>query len=340
MITTNILRGVSVHILSLNILIIFVLSYFTLVRSIQANTQVNKTSSKNIQTNHKSLTPQWKEEKICVFGDTGTAGKGQYLVAGALIDENCKQIRHLGDLIYPVGLKRLNDPQFERKFLAPYKHFMQEKIPFFLTLGNHDSLGKPEIWVELSKIHEAIQFPALYYSDSFGPVCFFNLNTPRLNQISSWPFSNKETKKQIQWFKKEKKKLKRNCRFSIVLGHHPYRSSGFHGNAGSNLNRFFERHVVGKIDLILSGHEHQVSEEGTYKGTHQLISGAGSKTRGISSKKEGLFSAGELGYIVIKFTEDEKNKTVIAKYSLYSVTDEGKKVLNKQGSITGQGIRN
>ncbi|MGH7823026.1 MAG: metallophosphoesterase [Candidatus Binatia bacterium] len=82
--------------------------------------------------------------------------------------------------------------------------------------------------------------------------------------------------------------------WKIAFGHHPYRSNGSHGNAGfyegapmtpvsgPYVKAFYERHVCGKVDLLIVGHDHDLQwlePVASCGGTEFIVSGAGAKTR-------------------------------------------------------------
>jgi tartrate-resistant acid phosphatase type 5 len=104
--------------------------------------------------------------------------------------------------------------------------------------------------------------------------------------------------------------------WSIVAGHHPVLSNGIHGNAGSyvdvpltatddeGLRRIFERHLIGRADLYLSGHDHslQVFVDGL-GGTAAVVSGAGSKTtaKSVFAENEAAYEKYEtLGFALVE----------------------------------------
>ena len=279
---------------------------------------------------------------LCVIGDSGSGDNNALAVARALESMNCSQIRILGDIIYPSGIKSAEDPLLQRNLLGPYQYFMDQKIPIFLVLGNHDHKQNSEAWMEVAKQHPSLKFPNYYYAEDRGEICFFNLDTSFYEKIY---FAHKRYA-QTRWLRKALDTVKNSCKFSIASGHHPYRSSGGHGNASWQLNLFFEEELIGKIDMYLSGHDHHLSDEGTVDGTRLLISGAaGAHKYDLKEPSEDKqFAISEYGFLTIQFNRDPQNN-IIAKYKFYSLIPDGKGgyIDLKEawsGLQKGRGIRN
>jgi hypothetical protein len=67
---------------------------------------------------------------FCFVGDTGELTDTQSLVAKSLAQSDCSMIWHTGDIIYPSGIEDANDPEFNNKFLVPFKEH-----PFLSHVG-------------------------------------------------------------------------------------------------------------------------------------------------------------------------------------------------------------
>jgi hypothetical protein len=114
--------------------------------------------------------------------------------------------------------------------------------------------------------------------------------------------------------------------WKIALGHHPYRSNGPHGNAGSYNNTsgvpvtsgdgvksFMEDVVCGRADLMLSGHDHSLQwlqPNGTCVGTELIVSGAGSSPSGVRNPSapnynEVFLQSAQLGFVYIVVTAQQ-----------------------------------
>lgn len=228
-----------------------------------------------------------REKKVCVVGDTGMGTKEQDKVADAMHNHGCTDILIAGDVIYPSGLISMNDKDFKLKFLDPYKTLFK-KATFYPALGNHDYYGKQEVWLTIGESYPQIHFPHYWYKFVIGDTCFFAIDT------------NWYKIKMYKWLRSELKKNK-GCRKKIVFGHHPYKSSGSHGDANPARKLLMRYGFMGKADLYIAGHDHQLSDEGIVRGTRQLISGAGAKLRPL--KKNPEWGVSELGFVSLDLKE-------------------------------------
>jgi len=250
--------------------------------------------------------------RFIAVGDTGKGNSGQYQVAQTMQKKceksGCDFILLLGDNIYNSGVTSIDDPQFKRKFELPYKKI---NVPFFAVLGNHDYGGNgrkydPEksiYQIKYSAISDKWHMPHNYYHFTIQNTSFFALDTNILMRKL-----DKQQKTDItNWIKSTQSK------WNIAFGHHPYISNGQHGNAGEYdgvsessalngqaINDFTESVLCGKVDLYLSGHDHDRQWlEYKCRGTQFAISGAGSSTRQLSGINPTLYESDEPGILYI-----------------------------------------
>lgn len=287
--------------------------------------------------------------KVCIIGDPGTGYAAQYRVAKAIAKEKCDQIRVVGDLIYELGLLGVDDPRLKMQFYRPnYRLFHRKHKPeFFMALGNHDYFGRADAWIEVAKQDKQVNFPSRYYSDSWGDICFFTLDTTPIHKEKD------SLEGQVEWLKNSMLNQQQTCKFSIALGHHTYRSVGKHGNAEGMVKQVLEETVIGKVDLYVAGHDHNLSDEGLVEDTHLLVSGsAGKRRRLYSDVAAGNWALSANGYTVLTFHRNgdgsirghyrftKINKIKHAKwkvwrwlYNYYRRTDV------REGDIVGRGLR-
>jgi hypothetical protein len=271
------------------------------------------------------------------MGDTGEGSEGQQRVADAVRElctrEGCDFVLLLGDNIYESGPESVEDMQWETKFEAPYRAI---DLPFYAALGNHDyggtvgpldfagvgnEFGKGPIEVEYSSRSEKWVMPATHYTFRWGNVGFIMLDT------NSILWESTENGDQELWYPTALMEVA-GAEWVIVAGHHPYRSNGSHGNAGSYesleiagvpvpnpvpilngraVQRYFDDVVCGTADLYLAGHDHNrqwLDEPDALCGAELIVSGAGAKTtelrgRGNRSHFEDDSSIGFL-YVVVE----------------------------------------
>jgi hypothetical protein len=254
--------------------------------------------------------------RFVAMGDTGEGNAAQREVAIAVRDlcasEGCDFVMLLGDNIYNSGVDSVDDSQWTTKFEEPYADI---DLPFHPVLGNHDYGGtlfgleqgglgnefdKGPIEVEYTKRSTRWTMPATFYTLQFENVGFVMLDT---NSILWNDTSNGD---QLAWYAGAVDGLRADgAEWIIVAGHHPYRSNGTHGNAGSyesievggievpnpvpilnggNVQRFFEDFVCGTADVVLAGHDHNrqwLDEPDALCGAELIVSGAGAKTKDL-----------------------------------------------------------
>ncbi len=237
--------------------------------------------------------------KICIIGDTGTGSTTQKIMGEQLAKEGCHQIRLLGDVIYPSGLKNEFDTQYFDKFYVPFKGTIngKNKPLFHIITGNHDYKQDEYVWTKLHNKFHYLFAPSLNYVETYhqGKICLFNFDTTAAEH-----FKVRRAYKTFKWIRSQIKGHK-NCKVRLAFGHHPYKSSGKHGDASPLTKYFLKYSVIGKVDAYFAGHEHQVSHEGSSKGTELFISGSFAKSRPL--KKSPLYGTSKHGYIVMKINE-------------------------------------
>ncbi|MFE5287883.1 metallophosphoesterase [Nocardia sp. NPDC056611] len=256
--------------------------------------------------------PDAQRLRVLVTGDAGTGARPQWQVADAMREQHARDpfslALALGDNVYEQGPWADDDAQFAAKFENP-NHDLD--FPWLMVQGNHDNssiLPGDGGWL-LRGDHEVAYharsarwfMPSRYYSvrvPQENPVVeFFVLD---LNPVAAylpplfqpyWAADGQFMTEQAAWL--DRALDESPAPWKIACTHHPYRNNGPHGNAGEydgltidpidgrHARDFFEAHVVGRCQFLLSGHDHslQVLEPTTAsKGTRQIISGAAAKS--------------------------------------------------------------
>ena len=272
-----------------------------------------------------------QDSTFCFVGDTGHVNEIQKDVADALADSECNAIWHTGDIIYPDGISSKDDPRFITNFLGPFNKVFNKKIPFFLTLGNHDYKKEPKSYLEIAKNNSLIVYQNNYYSNKYGKLCIFSLDTTIFDKLYLF-YKRREQK---SWLRKIKEDMTSSCELSIAVAHHPLFSSGDRKNATPQLSRFLETDIFGTFDLYIAGHNHVLADEGERRGTRQLISGTGSLPGGSPEEQpEGKFNVETPGFLKLELKEID-NK-VVAEYSFIQAQDN---LVLWGGLKIGSGIR-
>lgn len=244
--------------------------------------------------------------RFIAVGDTGKANETQYQVADAMRDhcaaEGCDFVVLLGDNLYPEGAEDIDDPVWQSAFEDPYSDI---DLPFHAVLGNHDYGGRflfvdvdglgnefdrGPVEVEYSQVSAKWRMPATHYTMRLGPVGFIALDT------NSILWDNDDHGDQRAWFPDALAEVA-DAPWVLALGHHPYRSNGPHGDAGSyetldfsvpidaldgeEVEQFMDELVCGNVDLYLSGHDHQRQwlDPSLCAGTELVVSGAAGEVK-------------------------------------------------------------
>ncbi len=256
--------------------------------------------------------------RFVAMGDTGTGSNDQLkignTIAAKCAKDGCDFVQLLGDNLYPSGATSTSDPIWQEKFEIPYAAV---NLPFYAALGNHDygadgagtDFGRGKNEVDYTNVSTKWKMPAAYYRFTKGPLEIFALDTNMMMFSQAG-----QQKTDMAGFIAAS-----TSRWKIAVGHHPYKSNGPHGNAGSydkvpipgpwtgkGVKDFLEDTVCGKVDLYLSGHDHsrQWLNE-SCSGTELAVSGAGAKATELGGKNPALFQSLELGFLYI-VVEDKK----------------------------------
>ncbi len=224
------------------------------------------------------------------FGDAGEGSAEQYAVGAAVevvcADKDCAFVLYLGDNFYDDGVASAMDEQFQTKFELPYADL---DLPFKVVLGNHDygvlsfAWEKAAYEIEYSNYSDKWELPSEYYTLEYPGVDLFVFDTTQF----MW---NHNTAEQQTWI--DQQIAASTATWKIVAGHHPYYSNGEHGNAGSyegfpfppqlagtTVKNVLDESMCGKVDVYLSGHDHNRQWlKPTCQGTSIIVSGAGAKT--------------------------------------------------------------
>ncbi len=247
--------------------------------------------------------------RFVAIGDTGEGNENQYMVGQAIAElcaqKGCDFGMLLGDNFYDSGVSSVNDPQFQDKFELPYEDI---DFPIYIALGNHDYGGngigvdfdtkKAQYQVDYTKLSQIWKLPAKFYSFKLEHAEFWGLDT---NQVMTDPL-NGSSDPQKAWLNNGV--AASQATWKIAFGHHPYISNGDHGNAGSyenleaiplpfvtgeSVKEFMEDAVCGKIDIYLSGHDHNLQWLEPKCGTEFIVSGSGSKSEDLPGDNAAYF---------------------------------------------------
>ncbi len=270
--------------------------------------------------------------RLAVVGDAGKGNATQREVAAALAAwcaaEGCDAVLLAGDLLYPRGMESPTDPRAGDWIEAPY---IDSAPRLLLALGNHDyghgrSEQKAEWLVAWAAERPGVELPQRHYEVELAgvPGSVMVLDTNTAFQFDEGP--------QQAWLAD---RLPAIDGWRIVLGHHPFRSDGTHGNAGAYegwrglpylsgraLEALFTETLCPHADVYLSGHDHnlQLIE---HCDVQLVVSGAGASTTPIVDRgNDPSFAAAEAGFVWLSLGDDGQGEAV-------AVSGEGE-VLHRQ----------
>ncbi|MEM1068750.1 MAG: metallophosphoesterase [Planctomycetota bacterium] len=197
----------------------------------------------------------------------------------------------LGDNFYERGVTSIYDPQFQFDFECLFDKGSFD-MPFYACLGNHDVKGDTQAQVEYSQHSERWHMPARYYTSRLAAgdavVDLIVLDT---NELLT---DDQSANQQLDWLRKQLRSSRAD--YKIVVGHHPVLTGGQHEvpeYLAATLSPLFDQF---KIDLYLSGHDHDLQLLQSEAGWLQVVSGSGSKLRSTSWIDETLFAEATPGF--------------------------------------------
>jgi hypothetical protein len=199
--------------------------------------------------------------RFAVLGDTGTGDANQSKVAETLWSYHAQGHRFtfillLGDNLY-AGMETARD--YEQEFTAPYKRFLDARIGFHATLGNHD-LAAQDAFAPFGMGGHA------YYSFKEGNVKFVSLNS-----------NDPSDPDQLAWLDKQ---FAGENGWRICFFHHPLYSSGVHGGEAIRTRAILEDPLVkNKVNVVFSGHEHFYERSKPQRGIQYFVEGGSAKLR-------------------------------------------------------------
>jgi predicted phosphodiesterase len=262
--------------------------------------------------------------RLAVVGDTGKGNPLQQRVAqgmaGWCAEHGCDAVLVAGDLIYPRGMESADDPRAETWVAEPYRDI----APVYLTLGNHDyghgrSLEKAGWLVDWAGRAEGVHLPSHQFEAGLPDGGrLFVLDTNLAFQFDEQP--------QQQWLQQALPQVEG---WRVVLGHHPFRSDGPHGNAGAYegwrglpwlsgraLETMFDATLCPHADLYLAGHDHNLQLL-DHCGVALVVSGSGAAvTEVVDRGNDPAWAAAVGGFVWVELRADGTGRAI-------AVSDDG-----------------
>ena len=246
--------------------------------------------------------------KIFFIGDVGAYNEATENIFKNINKISSKEdiILLLGDNFYPNGIVNEDDEKF-RKFID-----LENKIPVYAVLGNHDYLGNIKLQKEFNKGNW--NMPNNYYKVSTDEYDIFIIDTsiliPDYSNLNYTIVRSKldnepliESKKQINWLEEE---LELSKKKKIICGHYPIISFGMYGVNKKLFEILFPILEKYNVEFYASGHDHNlqivdITTENYFM--KQIVSGSGSHVYPvIKNASNKIFS--RHGYLALDTNED------------------------------------
>jgi acid phosphatase type 7 len=186
--------------------------------------------------------------RFLVLGDSGSGSAEQRNLARLMAAEPVSLVLHTGDLVYPEG----SYENFQSKYFEIYGDLM-ERVPFFPTLGNHDTMvdnAAPYLSLHNLPIEGIPAYDrGRYCSFDWGDVHFVNLDSESLKNVD-------RSARMLAWAEQDLKTTKKP--WKIAYWHHspydPYRGNDFENTAARE--RFVPLLEKYGVQLVFNGHYH------------------------------------------------------------------------------------
>ncbi|CAN1137669.1 Purple acid phosphatase 17 [Linum perenne] len=225
---------------------------------------------------------------LLVIGDWGRRGLYNQSQMGRIGEElDIDFVISTGDNFYDDGLKGLHDPAFEDSFSRVYAANSLQK-PWYTVLGNHDYRGDAlaQLNPVLRKVDSRWLCLRSFMVDTEIASFFFVDTTPFVNnyfidKVHTYDWRGISPRKAYlaNLLKDLESALRESsARWKIVVGHHPIRSIGHHGDTQDLIQNLLPILKANNVDMYINGHDHCLEHISSHDSPIQyLTSGGGSK---------------------------------------------------------------
>lgn len=279
-----------------------------------------------------------RQIEFLALGDQGSGSLRQWRVARGMeaVAERDRRVNFaiaLGDNFYSSGIDSLDDRQWRYKFENVYRGRYLSALPFYAVLGNHDYQGRPDLEIEYSRRRLGSarwRMPDHYHVEDYGQaggrpllrLVYLDSNLTGTALATQTAFLQRALSAadgpRPVW--------------QALASHHPLRSFGRHarladgagnpvpdaaekageeaedeeGNAEAFADQTLAVATAAKVDLVLSGHDHDQQVIAHPGEPAQVVTGGGGKPpyavrhRGPDLK----YSASENGFVKIAVDPD------------------------------------
>lgn len=283
----------------------------------------------------KAPPPRGTPFRFAAFGDSGNGSNTQTDFAKRITASKPDVIIHVGDLVYPAGLRA----DYITNFFRPNAEMIRS-APFMPTEGNHDvatEKGEPllEFFVCPRNGPKGIEPERNYYFD-YGDARFVGLDTNRVEDGGA--ITTEQMRDVIApWVRQVLTEC--DAKWKFVYYHQPFYTGSTHSAEGSSYVKDAYRKVFEEcgVDVVFSGHNHlfertypirndQIVPDG--KGIVYITTGCGGVSRYaeilptpkyIKTYADKVFSFTQVDLSATKFEmkQIDENGKVIDEYTIH-----------------------
>jgi hypothetical protein len=218
---------------------------------------------------------------FAAFGDSGSGGADQMAILEQLQTVPFRLMIHTGDIAYESGTLA----EFEDNYFAVYAPLLRS-FAMFPAIGNHDS---SEVFQQVYDLPRSGD--RNWYSFDHGDVHFVALDTNQMSDEQAAWLDSDLTANTLEWV--------------VVYGHHPPYSSGDHGSSLEFRSLFGPILEAHRVDLVLSGHDHDYERVSPQGGVHYLVTGGGGRgTRPVGASTFTDFAEQVLHFVYVEIEGD------------------------------------
>lgn len=236
--------------------------------------------------------------RLAVVGDTGSGGRQAMSVAAQMARTYERDpfgaVVLLGDISYYGGIEQ----RWDDVFVRPFGPLVDAGVRFDLAIGNHDAtLHREDAAAEEIEAHlRLLGTPDEFYVVPHGPVDLFVLDSSMPGVLGA------RAGDQLAWL--DDALASSTNQWRVVALHHPLYSSGKHGSTiavRDALEPILTRH---RVDLVLSGHDHDYERSHPQHGVTYVVSGGGCKTSAVRRSAFTAYSERTLQFMVLDVAGD------------------------------------
>ncbi len=221
----------------------------------------------------KTALPRGRPFRFAAFGDSGNGSNTQTEFAKRIAASKPDVIIHVGDLVYPTGLRS----DYLRNFFRPNEEMIRT-APFMPSEGNHDvatEKGEPllEVFVAPRNGPAGIEPERNYWFD-YGDARFVALDSNRVEEDGA--ITTEQMKNAVApWVRKAFTEC--DARWKFVFFHHPYYTGSQHAAEGQAYVKEAYRTVfeVCGVDVVFCGHNHLFERTAPIRGDQVVPDGKG-----------------------------------------------------------------